>query len=75
MADLDRVAVRVSDGLRNTLGRISFGRALARAYVTAVLWLFAWSTLPLILDSLWPLWDAKHQSWHDKVAASVVVRV
>ena len=28
---------------------------------------------PLILDNLWPLWDTKHQAWHDKVAASVVV--
>jgi uncharacterized RDD family membrane protein YckC len=34
-----------------------------------------WTTIPLILDYLWPLWDAKHQAWHDKVAASVVVRV
>ncbi|MFE3442469.1 RDD family protein [Nocardia sp. NPDC059180] len=27
-----------------------------------------------LLDSLWPLWDAKHQTWHDKVVNSVVVR-
>ena len=26
------------------------------------------------LDLLWPLWDRKRQSWHDKVARSVVVR-
>ncbi len=25
--------------------------------------------IPGLLDSLWPLWDARHQSWHDKVAA------
>ena len=58
-----------------TLDRISLGRALARAYVVAFLWWMVWTTIPLILDYLWPLWDAKHQAWHDKVAASVVVRV
>jgi uncharacterized RDD family membrane protein YckC len=31
--------------------------------------------IPWILDGLWPLWDAKNQMWHDKVATSVVVRV
>lgn len=28
-----------------------------------------------LLDGLWPLWDAQHQTWHDKTAGSVVVRV
>jgi uncharacterized RDD family membrane protein YckC len=58
-----------------TLDRISLGRALARAYVVAFLWWMSWTTIPVILDYLWPLWDSKHQAWHDKVAASVVVRV
>lgn len=26
------------------------------------------------LDYLWPLWDDKNQSWHDKIVSSVVVR-
>ncbi|MFQ6326907.1 RDD family protein [Nocardia sp. CWNU-33] len=31
--------------------------------------------IPGLLNSLWPLWDAKHQTWHDKVVHSVVVRI
>ncbi|MEU2032638.1 RDD family protein [Nocardia amamiensis] len=31
--------------------------------------------IPGLLDSLWPLWDAKHQTWHDKLVQSVVVRI
>src|SRR5665811_1731319 len=27
------------------------------------------------LDYLWPLWDEKKQTWHDKVVSSVVIRV
>jgi uncharacterized RDD family membrane protein YckC len=57
---------------KNTLGRIGLGRALARAYTT---WIF-WLMFPVsLLDGLWPLWDAKDQTWHDKFAASVVVRI
>ena len=26
------------------------------------------------LDYLWPLWDDKKQSWHDKIVSSVVIR-
>lgn len=29
--------------------------------------------IPGLLNSLWPLWGAKHQTWHDKVVQSVVV--
>jgi uncharacterized RDD family membrane protein YckC len=29
--------------------------------------------IPGVLNSLWPLWDAKHQTWHDKAVSSVVV--
>lgn len=32
-------------------------------------------TIVALLDSLWPLLDRKSQTWHDKVAGSVVVRV
>lgn len=31
--------------------------------------------IPGLLDSLWPLWDAKNQTWHDKAVRSVVVRI
>ena len=26
------------------------------------------------VNFLWPLWDVKRQSWHDKVAGTIVVR-
>ena len=58
-----------------TLERLSLWRALARSYIVVFLWLMVWSALPLILDSLWPLWDPKRQTLHDKAAGSVVVRV
>jgi uncharacterized RDD family membrane protein YckC len=29
--------------------------------------------IPPLLDGLWPLWDDQRQTWHDKVAATVVV--
>ncbi len=27
-----------------------------------------------LLDYLWPLWDEKKQTWHDKIVSSVVIR-
>jgi uncharacterized RDD family membrane protein YckC len=72
---LGKRALGIAVRNHKTLGRISLGRSLARAYLVAILWAMSWSIIPLILDSLWPLWDAKRQTWHDKVAASVVVRV
>lgn len=26
------------------------------------------------LNYLWPLWDKKHQTWHDMIVSSVVVK-
>jgi len=70
---LGKRALAIAVRNEKTLGRISLGRALGRAYV---IWAFLYlAYIPWILDSLWPLWDVKHQTWHDKVAASVVVRV
>jgi hypothetical protein len=40
-----------------------------------MVFLFALFTLPLILDYLFPLWDGKNQTLHDKVATSVVMRL
>jgi uncharacterized RDD family membrane protein YckC len=28
-----------------------------------------------LADGLWPLWDAQRQTWHDKVAGTVVVKI
>lgn len=50
---------------------IGYGRAFGRYAITLV---FGFFFLPIILDYLWPLWDAKNQTIHDKVVGSVVVR-
>jgi uncharacterized RDD family membrane protein YckC len=70
---LGKRAVGIAVRDESTLGRITFGRALGRAYI--IWFLLSMFYIPWILDSLWPLWDAKRQTWHDKVAESVVVRV
>jgi uncharacterized RDD family membrane protein YckC len=53
-------------------GSIGYGRAFGRYAITAV---FGFFFIPIVLDYLWPLWDSKNQSLHDKVVGSVVVRV
>ena len=58
--------IRVID--RSIGGNISFGRALIRA---AVLWVSSF----LVLGCLWMLWDPEKQTWHDKIARTVVVPV
>ena len=50
---------------------IGHGRAFGRYAIT---FLFALFFLPLVLDYLWPLWDPKNQSLHDKVVGSFVVQ-
>ena len=40
-----------------------------------ITFLFGIFTLPLILDYLWPLWDDRNQTLHDKAVSTVVVRV
>jgi uncharacterized RDD family membrane protein YckC len=70
------VGVRVvRDGSLEPLG---YGRALGRALVeqvfraTVLLLIFG---LVWLLDMLWPLWDKKRQTLHDKVVGTVVIRV
>ena len=60
---LKKLAVVGQDGLP-----ISVGRAVAR-YVMFVVSFYA-----LLLGLLWAAWDPKRQGWHDKVAATFVVR-
>jgi uncharacterized RDD family membrane protein YckC len=31
-------------------------------------------SLPLLLSYLWPLWDQRNQTLHDKMVGSIVVR-
>lgn len=48
-------------------GPIDPGRALVR-YLGRIL-----STIPCLLGYFWMLWDPQKQTWHDKVATTVVV--
>jgi uncharacterized RDD family membrane protein YckC len=61
-------AVDVSTG-----GLIGFPRAVGRDLFERLLG--ALFVIPLIIDLLFPLWDPKRQTLHDKVTNSVVVRV
>ena len=73
------MAVGVRAVRDETLGVLGYGRALARAGSEGVLrlinLLFFLLGLVWILDMLFPLWDKKRQTLHDKVAGSVVLRV
>lgn len=63
----------------DTLGTLGYGRALTRAVVEGVLrlidLLFVLLGVIWLLDMLFPLWDSKRQTLHDKVAGSVVLRL
>jgi uncharacterized RDD family membrane protein YckC len=50
-------------------GPIGYGRALLR-YIGRII-----SSIPCLLGYLWMLWDGEKQTWHDKIAGSVVVPV
>jgi uncharacterized RDD family membrane protein YckC len=58
---------------------LGYGRALWRASVEQFLRILATVTLILgviwLLDMLFPLWDKKRQTLHDKLAKTVVLRV
>ena len=57
---------------------ITRGQGAARSGVVAALSLASNFILGLgllsLLNMLWPLWDPKRQTWHDKAAGSIVVR-
>lgn len=59
-------------------GPLGYGRGFARALVEGILrlvnLLFFLLGLIWILDMLFPLWDKKRQTLHDKVVGSVVIR-
>ena len=61
------IAVR-RDG--NEDDSVGYFRAFLRAVIPPFLWL---PLIPGILDVLWPLWDGKRQTLHDKIAGTVVV--
>ena len=51
---------------------VGYLRALLRAVFPVILWI---TLIGGVLDVLWPLWDSKHQTLHDKIAGTVVVTV
>jgi uncharacterized RDD family membrane protein YckC len=51
---------------------IGYGPSAGRYFITVV---FGILYMPALLDYLWPLWDKRHQTLHDKVANGIVVRV
>jgi uncharacterized RDD family membrane protein YckC len=62
------LGIRVVNGEGGSIGH---GRAFGRYGIMFVFGIFV---LPILLDYLWPLWDGKNQSLHDKVVGSLVVR-
>ena len=65
------LGIRVIDEVAG--GPIGYGRAFGRWAIQFAMG-FVCGFLNLV-DGLWPLWDERNQSWHDKLVHSVVVRV
>jgi uncharacterized RDD family membrane protein YckC len=63
------LGIRVYDFGAGSSGGIGFGRGLLR-YVGKLV-----SSIPCALGFLWMLWDKEKQTWHDKIASTVVVPV
>jgi uncharacterized RDD family membrane protein YckC len=56
-----------------TAAPIGYGRALGRVVFEYLM--IAVLIVPWVLDMLFPLWDARRQTLHDKVTNTVVVKV
>ena len=55
--------------VRDGGGDLTYGLSALRFMSTTVSW------VTMFLGILWPLWDDKNQTFHDKIALTVVVRV
>jgi uncharacterized RDD family membrane protein YckC len=62
------LGIRVFD-FRGGGGPIGYGRALLRTIARYL------SAIVLLIGYLWMLWDREKQTWHDKIAGTVVVPV
>jgi uncharacterized RDD family membrane protein YckC len=51
---------------------LGYGPAFGRALLE---WVFGYTVILWVLDMLFPLWDARNQTLHDKAASAVVIRV
>lgn len=68
---LGKMALSIAVRDARTGGAIGFWRGLGRQLMVVVFMVALY--VPYVIDSLAPLWDARRQSWHDKVAHTVVV--
>jgi uncharacterized RDD family membrane protein YckC len=50
-----------------------YGTGFLRAFVPVTLWLLI--SILWLLDHLWCIWDRQKQTWHDKIAGTVVVAI
>src|SRR6266567_274135 len=64
-----RTALRLDGDEDRSLGYI---RAFIRALIPPFFWVLI---IPGLLDVLWPMWDCKHQTLHDKLVGSVVIQI
>ncbi|WP_133805981.1 RDD family protein [Kribbella caucasensis] len=53
----------------DTGDRIGFGRNFLRELMSLLF------NYICFLNFLWPLWDEKHQTWHDKVVSDIVIKL
>jgi uncharacterized RDD family membrane protein YckC len=70
---LGMMAVRIKAVDRSTGGLIGFPRALGRDLLERLFGILF--VIPLIVDLLFPLWDAQRQTLHDKAVNSIVIRL
>lgn len=68
---IGKMALKIQVRDEKTGGPIGYGRAAIRWLVAVVLWAACY--VPGIVDALFPLWDPKRQTIHDKAANSLVV--
>ncbi|MGH8996799.1 MAG: RDD family protein [Acidimicrobiales bacterium] len=69
---LGMMAVRVRAVDAQTGGTIGLWRAVGRDLLERVLGFLLF--IPLVIDLLYPLWDPRHQTLHDKATNTVVIR-
>ncbi len=51
-----------------TGNKLTIGQSIGRYFAYII------SIIPLLIGFIWVAWDKKKQSWHDKLAKSVVIR-
>jgi uncharacterized RDD family membrane protein YckC len=68
---LGKMAVGIAVRRGADASSIGFARALGRVASVFVLGIV---TIPLLVSYLWPLWDTRNQTLHDKMANTIVVR-